>query len=102
MNNDALLQKQLKEAEKRVADGISATNLMASPEGKLIQDWVNERVSYLMEKLSATNPVDDREYLSIHGGIRELKGFNDMLYRKQRVVPNAQQDVKDIRGELGQ
>lgn len=93
-------KKRLEAASKRVSVGIAASNFLATPEGQLIQEWINERISQLMEKLSGKTPVDDREYLSIHGGLRELKDFNVMLQAKALAVPHAQEEVEAIKDEL--
>ena len=87
------LERDLKAAQQRAEEGVAASNFSKSAEGKLIQDWINERVSYLVAQMTGKNPLNDREYLSNHGAIRELQNFNVMLQTKARGTKTAQQEV---------
>lgn len=88
------LQADLDAARQRAADGVAARGFLGTPEGQLIQEWINLRVSYLMEKLTGKDPLSDRDYLAIHGGIRELKDFNVMLQSKAAAGLAAEEEVK--------
>lgn len=100
MDYEARLKQELKDAQKRVEQAVAASDFLQTPQGQLIQDWVNERVTYLMSKLTAPTPVDDREYLSIHGAVRELQDFNNMLVSKQNGLQMAQEDLNEINRQL--
>lgn len=90
------LQSDLAEAQKRVEQGVAASSFIKSPEGKLIQDWINERVSFELEQMTGKTPMSDREYLESHGAVRVLKDFNLMLQSKQRTGQAAQAEVKAL------
>lgn len=90
---------RLANANKRAADAVAASNFLATPEGALIQEWINQRIGYLIEKLSAKDPATDREYLSMHGGIRELKDFNSMLNSKSNAGVQARQEIDELTKE---
>jgi hypothetical protein len=88
------LQAQLTAAADRAAKGVAAANLMKMNEGKLIQDWINDRVSYELERMTGKNPLSDREYLEGHGAVRVLKEFNIMLQSAVQTGVSAQEEVK--------
>ena len=90
------LQQDLDNARKRVEQGVAATSFMKSQEGELIQGWINERVSYLLESMTGKTPLSDRDYLAAHGAVRELKDFNTMLQSKQRTGEAAKGEVNAL------
>lgn len=94
------LRSDLAKAQKRAADGVAASNFLNTSEGQLIQDWINQRVSYLIESMTGKTPLDDREYLAAHGGIRELKDFNVMLQSKAASGISANEEVGNINEQL--
>lgn len=96
MTYEEELQQQLTEARKRVEQGVAATSFMKSTEGTLIQDWINEKVSYELEQMTGKTPLSDRDYLESHGAVRVLKDFNLMLQSKQRTGQAAQAEVKAL------
>lgn len=87
------LQADLDAARLRVEQAIAAGNFLSTPEGKLVQDWVNLRVSLLIEKMTGKVPADDRDYLAYHGAVKELKEFNVMLQSKASQLESAQEEV---------
>lgn len=93
------LQKDLKAAQTRVEKGVAAKDFLNTSQGKIVQDWINERISYLMEKMTGKDALTDREYLSYHGAVRELKDFNVMLQQKAASVPSAVEEVKILNGQ---
>lgn len=93
------LDADLKAAHKRVQDGMAASNFLNTSEGKLIQDWLNQRIGLLIESMSGKAPLSDRDYLAAHGAIRELKDFNLMLQSKALDGKAAAEDVKVINGQ---
>lgn len=100
MDYESQLKQSLNEAQKRVEQSVAAIDFPGTPQGKLIQDWINERVSYLLSKLTEKDPATDREYLSLHGAIRELQDFNAMLQSKANGLERAREDAEDIQRQL--
>lgn len=90
------IEADVQAARVRVEQGVAASSFSKSPEGQLIQSWINERVSYLLESMTAKTPMSDRDYLAAHGAIRELKDFNLMLQSKQRTGEAAQEELKAL------
>lgn len=101
MEDDYLkrLDENLQKAHERVAIGMAASNFLNTPEGKIIQDWINQRIGLLLESLSGKTPLNDREYLAAHGAIRELKDFNTMLQSKEMDGKAAAEEVQIINGQ---
>lgn len=96
MSYEQDLEKDLKAARKRLDKSMAAKSFMNSKEGAVIQDWINERVSYLLNKMTAKTPLTDREYLSYHGAIRELQDFNVMLQGQAASESSAAEEVKAL------
>lgn len=88
------LLADLNDARERVRQGVAAANFMKTDEGRLIQEWINEQISYSMERMTGKNPLDDRGYLEEHGAVRVLKDFNVMLNTKEQIGVAAQEEVK--------
>lgn len=88
------INNRLENARKRVEQGVAAGNFLKTPEGNLVQEWINERISYLLEKMTSSTAMSDREYLAAHGAVRELKEFNVMLNAKARNTVSAQEEMK--------
>lgn len=93
------LDKRLREAQKRLEQGIAAGNFHKTAEGKLVQDWINERVSYLLNKMTGKTPLSRDEYLSCHGGVKELEDFNIMINAKKRAAQGAAEEVMILNGQ---
>lgn len=91
--------EQLKAAQERLADAIAAEDFGNSPSGQLLLKYINDRVSSLVTKIISTSPVTDREYLAVHGGVRELQSINTMLQSKSSQAGPAREEVDAIRGE---
>lgn len=96
MDYEQELKQKVEAAQKRVEAGIAAGKFNQTAEGKLVQDWINERVSYLLNKMTARTPLSRDEYLSYHGAVNELQGFNSMLQIKQQALPSAQEEMKAL------
>lgn len=94
------LKRRVAEAQKRVEQGIAASSFHKKPEGKLLQDYIDERVSYLLNKLTGNKPLDRDEYLSIHGGILELKNINTMLQAKQQALPSNEEELRILNEQV--
>lgn len=90
---------QLKEAQKRLSDAIAAEELGNYDSGKLLLEYINDRVSSLISKMVAVTPLTDREYLECHGAVRELQSINTMLQFKSAQVAQAQGEVNAIQGK---
>lgn len=90
------LDKDIAAAQKRVSDGVAASNFLETSEGKLIQDWINMSVSRELDKMTAKVPMTDEEYLESHGAVRVLKEFNVMLQSKAAVGTAAQAEVEAL------
>lgn len=88
------MEKELAAARERAAAGVAASRLMEEPEGKLIQDWLNKRVSLLLDSMTAAAPLSHSDYLAAHGGARELKDFNAMLHSTIRVGAQAGEEAR--------
>ena len=88
------INTRLENARKRAEQGVAARNFLNTPEGALIQEWINERISYLLEKMTAKTPMGDREYLEAHGAVRELKDFNVMLSARAANTASAQEEMR--------
>jgi len=95
-----VLQAQLKEARARVQKSVAAGNFLNTDEGKLIQDWVNTRISALLNDMTAKTPLSHDEYLAKQGAVYELKDFNAMLTRTEAAGTVAQEDVDNINDQL--
>lgn len=93
------LQQQVEDASRRVEQGIAAGKFQSSPEGKLIQDWINERVSQLVTKMTSGKPMDRDEYLAAHGAVKELQSFNGMLHTKKSNLASAQEELNGLNGQ---
>ena len=91
---DKQLRDNLADAQRRVEQAVAAKKFLKTPEGKLIQDWINERISYEMERMTAKSAMDRDEYLEGHGAIRILKDFNVMLNSKARQEASAVEEVQ--------
>jgi len=89
--------QRIKEAEKRLKDSLSAASILDSEEGKFLLDYINERVSYLLNKMTANTPLDDRGYLSVHGGVKELQNLNTMLQSKAQQGEAAREEIDALR-----
>ena len=94
------IEKRLKDAQDRVAKAVAATSLLQSPEGKLLLDYISERISYLVNKLTASEPVTTPEYLDIHGSIRELQTLNTMLHSASAQGAMAQEEADALRQNI--
>lgn len=90
------LNKRAEELNKQIADGVTASNFDKSAEGKLVLEYINERVSSLLNKMTANTPLDDREYLEAHGRVSELKMINTMLQSKASGVTSAKEELDAI------
>lgn len=91
------IEKRLQQAQKRASDAMAAKNLLDSPEGTLLLDYINERVSTLLTKMTASTPLDDRAYLTAHGAVRELQNIHSMLQSKSQQLEPAKEEIDAIR-----
>lgn len=86
-------EEKIKQAQERVRKAQLATTLLESPEGEFLLEYVNERVSTLVSSITGQTPVSDRDYLSAHGGIKELKSINIMLHSTAGQLIPAQEEL---------
>lgn len=89
--------KVLKQAETRFKKAAAATNIIERDEGKFLIEYINERISTLVNKMTAPAPMDDRSYLSTHGAIRELQTLSTMLYSNASQLNTAKEEIDALR-----
>lgn len=91
------LDKRIQETQQRLNEAVTASSFADSPEGKMILDYINDRVSSLLTKMVGSEPLNDRTYLSYHGGVRELQQINTMLQAKAAQVDQAKEELDALR-----
>lgn len=96
------LETRLKQAEKRLMDAVIAKDILEDRQGIFLIDYINDRISYLVTKMTGAKPLDEKEYLDLHGSISELKRLNDMLMSKAAQGAIAREESDAIREQLNQ
>ena len=94
---DDTIEKRARSAQKRVSEAVTASDFGGTAGGKLILDYINDRVSTLLTKMTAAAPLDDRAYLAHHGAIRELQNINSMLQFKASQLVPAKEELDALR-----
>lgn len=97
-----VIKSNLKLAQKRMSNIESKNNLLKSADGKFLVEYIDNRASSLVSKMTAAKPMSDREYLSTHGAIRELHLLRETLSAQedpdkiQEEITTYEQQLKDI------
>ena len=86
------IQAHLKLARKRLSNIENKKNLLASPEGEFLQEYIDNRASYIISQITSKTPLSDRDYLSAHGSVREI--------HKLREVLSAEEDPAKVQEEI--
>lgn len=76
---------------------MSAKNLLESEDGAFLINYINERVSVLINKITSATAADERTYLDVHGGIKELQTLNTMLYTTAEQLEAAKEEIDAFR-----
>ena len=111
MNEVSELQSQIKDnvkrARKRLANVSAKQSLMKKPEGKVVEDYISERIAQLVASITSNNPADREKYLTAHAGIRELRLLSASLHATSDEEINAinveietyEQQLESLSGE---
>lgn len=91
------IAERITQLQKQISDGIAARDFGNTPGEKLLLDYINERVSALINKMVAATPLDDRTYLEMHGRVNELQMINTMLQSKASSIARAEEELNVIR-----
>ena len=89
----------IKNAQERVNKAHLAASLLTSPEGVFLQEYLNDRVSTLVSKITSATPASDRDYVSAHGGVYELKSVVVMLNSTASQLATAEEELNALRSD---
>lgn len=91
------IEKRIQDTQARISKAVAASRFGESLEGKMVLDYINDRVSQLLTKMTAAEALDDRTYLSYHGAVRELQSINVMLQSTAAQLEPAKEELDALR-----
>lgn len=94
------LEDNVRDARKRLADITAKESLVKKPEGKILIDYITDRISQLMNTMTNKDPLTDRQYLSVHGGVRELQLLMTMLHTRVEDIDSLNEEIATYEQQL--
>lgn len=101
------LEEQLKASRERLADLATKENFAKKPEGKLLNDYLTNRISLIVTKMTSSKaPMEEREYLAAHGAVQEcqkllnyLNGYTaEEMETENAIIESTEQQLADLNG----